>query len=107
MTTVVPRPVVTRPYPVRRQVKGSAVARILRTTDAKLNTGMTSVMVPKNGSATGCCSRPRRSTSTSTTATSWSRTSTTHCSARSSLRCPVSTGDPPTELTEPDVDDRG
>jgi cytochrome c oxidase subunit I len=35
MTTVVPRPVVTRPYPVRRQVKGSAIARVLRTTDAK------------------------------------------------------------------------
>src|SRR6266498_4076740 len=35
MTTVVPRPVVTRPWPVRRQVKGSALAQILRTTDAK------------------------------------------------------------------------
>ncbi len=35
MTTVVPRPVVTRPWPVRRQVRGSALARILRTTDAK------------------------------------------------------------------------
>jgi cytochrome c oxidase subunit I len=35
MTTVVPRPVVTRPWPVRPQVKGSALARILRTTDAK------------------------------------------------------------------------
>ncbi|WP_344520707.1 cytochrome c oxidase subunit I, partial [Paractinoplanes durhamensis] len=35
MTTVAPRPVTTRPYPVRRQVKGSAFTRILRTTDAK------------------------------------------------------------------------
>src|SRR4051812_17352515 len=35
MTAVTPRPVMTRPYPVRRQVRGSALARILRTTDAK------------------------------------------------------------------------
>uniref|UniRef100_UPI0004C3D39B cbb3-type cytochrome c oxidase subunit I n=1 Tax=Actinoplanes subtropicus TaxID=543632 RepID=UPI0004C3D39B len=35
MTAVAPRPVATRPYPVRRQVKGSALSRILRTTDAK------------------------------------------------------------------------
>ena len=35
MTAVAPRPVATRPYPVRRQVKGSALTRILRTTDAK------------------------------------------------------------------------
>ncbi|HWS36839.1 MAG TPA: cytochrome c oxidase subunit I [Actinoplanes sp.] len=35
MTTVAPSPIATRPYPVRRQVKGSAFARILRTTDAK------------------------------------------------------------------------
>src|SRR3712207_1503394 len=35
MTALSPRPVVTRPYPIRRQVKGSAIARILRTTDAK------------------------------------------------------------------------
>ncbi|MEV6343734.1 cytochrome c oxidase subunit I [Actinoplanes sp. NPDC051851] len=35
MTTVAARPVPTRPHPVRRQVKGSALARILRTTDAK------------------------------------------------------------------------
>ncbi|MFC7534854.1 cbb3-type cytochrome c oxidase subunit I, partial [Actinoplanes sp. GCM10030250] len=35
MTTVAPRPVQVRPHPVRRQVKGSALARILRTTDAK------------------------------------------------------------------------
>jgi cytochrome c oxidase subunit I len=35
VTTVAPKPIVTRPYPVRRQVKGSAIARILRTTDAK------------------------------------------------------------------------
>ena len=30
MTTVAPKPVVTRPYPVRRQVRGSAFARVLR-----------------------------------------------------------------------------
>ncbi|MEV0898302.1 cytochrome c oxidase subunit I [Actinoplanes sp. NPDC049802] len=35
MTTVAPRPVPLRPQPVRRQVRGSALARILRTTDAK------------------------------------------------------------------------
>ena len=35
MTTVAPKPIVTRPWPVRPQVKGSAFARILRTTDAK------------------------------------------------------------------------
>ena len=35
MTTVAPRPIVTRPWPVRPQVKGSALARMLRTTDAK------------------------------------------------------------------------
>src|SRR3712207_1976233 len=35
MTTVTPRPVQTRPWPVRRQVRGSAIARVLRTTDAK------------------------------------------------------------------------
>ncbi|GGN93219.1 cytochrome c oxidase subunit 1 [Actinoplanes lobatus] len=35
MTTVAPRPVPIRPQPVRRQVRGSALARILRTTDAK------------------------------------------------------------------------
>ncbi|MEU4158627.1 cytochrome c oxidase subunit I [Actinoplanes sp. NPDC026670] len=35
MTTVAPRPVPVRPHPIRRQVKGSALARILRTTDAK------------------------------------------------------------------------
>ncbi|WP_203834202.1 cbb3-type cytochrome c oxidase subunit I, partial [Actinoplanes campanulatus] len=35
MTTVAPSPIATRPYPVRRPVKGSAFARILRTTDAK------------------------------------------------------------------------
>src|SRR3954470_3572559 len=35
MTAVTPRPVVTRPHPVRRQVRGSLLARILRTTDAK------------------------------------------------------------------------
>src|SRR5690349_23604107 len=35
MTAVTPRPIVTRPWPVRRQVRGSALGRILRTTDAK------------------------------------------------------------------------
>ena len=36
MTTVAPKPIVTRPYPVRRAVKGSMIGRLLRTTDAKL-----------------------------------------------------------------------
>ncbi len=35
MTTVAPKPIVTRPWPVRQQVKGSALSRLLRTTDAK------------------------------------------------------------------------
>jgi len=35
VTTVAPKPIVTRPWPVRPQVKGSALARTLRTTDAK------------------------------------------------------------------------
>ncbi|WIM99367.1 cytochrome c oxidase subunit I [Actinoplanes oblitus] len=35
MTTVAARPTPVRPHPVRRQVRGSALARILRTTDAK------------------------------------------------------------------------
>jgi len=35
VTTVAPKPIVTRPWPVRPTVKGSAFARILRTTDAK------------------------------------------------------------------------
>ncbi len=35
MTTVAPKPIVTRPWPVHRPVKGSAIARLLRTTDAK------------------------------------------------------------------------
>jgi len=35
VTTVAPKPVVTRPWPVREPVKGSAIARLLRTTDAK------------------------------------------------------------------------
>ncbi|MFC7528734.1 cytochrome c oxidase subunit I [Actinoplanes sp. GCM10030250] len=35
MTTVVPRPVQTRPYPVQRQVRGSWLAKTIRTTDAK------------------------------------------------------------------------
>ncbi len=35
MTEVAPKPVVTRAWPVHRPVKGSAFARILRTTDAK------------------------------------------------------------------------
>ncbi|MBB5870165.1 cytochrome c oxidase subunit 1 [Allocatelliglobosispora scoriae] len=35
MTTVAPKPIVTRPWPVRQNTKGSAIARLLRTTDAK------------------------------------------------------------------------
>jgi cytochrome c oxidase subunit 1 len=37
VTTVAPRPtpIVTRPYPVREPIRGSAFARLLRTTDAK------------------------------------------------------------------------
>jgi cytochrome c oxidase subunit 1 len=35
MTTVSPRPVETRSWPVRRQVRGSWLARTIRTTDAK------------------------------------------------------------------------
>ncbi|HKN52569.1 MAG TPA: cytochrome c oxidase subunit I [Amycolatopsis sp.] len=35
MTTVAPKPIVTRPWPVHQPVKGSALARLLRTTDAK------------------------------------------------------------------------
>ncbi|MQA27855.1 MAG: cytochrome c oxidase subunit I, partial [Micromonosporaceae bacterium] len=35
MTQVAPKPIVTRPWPVHRPIKGSAFARILRTTDAK------------------------------------------------------------------------
>ena len=35
MTTVAPKPIVTRPWPVNRPVKGSAFSRLLRTTDAK------------------------------------------------------------------------
>jgi cytochrome c oxidase subunit I len=35
VTTLAPKPVVTRPWPVRRTIKGSAVARLIRTTDAK------------------------------------------------------------------------
>jgi cytochrome c oxidase subunit I len=35
VTTVEPKPIVTRPWPVRQQVKGSALSRLLRTTDAK------------------------------------------------------------------------
>ncbi|HKT05944.1 MAG TPA: cytochrome c oxidase subunit I [Rugosimonospora sp.] len=35
MTTVAPKPIVTRPWPVHAPVKGSALARLLRTTDAK------------------------------------------------------------------------
>jgi cytochrome c oxidase subunit 1 len=30
-----PQPIVARPYPVRRSIRGSAIARVLRTTDAK------------------------------------------------------------------------
>jgi len=35
VTTVAPKPIVTRPWPVHQPVKGSALARLLRTTDAK------------------------------------------------------------------------
>jgi cytochrome c oxidase subunit I len=35
VTTVAPKPIVTRPWPVRQPAKGSAIARIIRTTDAK------------------------------------------------------------------------
>jgi cytochrome c oxidase subunit 1 len=35
VTTVAPKPIVTRPWPVRQAVRGSAIARLLRTTDAK------------------------------------------------------------------------
>ncbi len=35
MTTLAPKPIVTRPWPVHQPVKGSALARLLRTTDAK------------------------------------------------------------------------
>jgi cytochrome c oxidase subunit I len=35
VTTVAPKPIVTRPWPVHQPVRGSAFARLLRTTDAK------------------------------------------------------------------------
>jgi cytochrome c oxidase subunit 1 len=35
VTTVAPKPIVTRPWPIQQPPKGSAVARLLRTTDAK------------------------------------------------------------------------
>jgi cytochrome c oxidase subunit I len=35
VTAVAPKPIVTRPWPVRRQIPGSWLARTLRTTDAK------------------------------------------------------------------------
>jgi cytochrome c oxidase subunit 1 len=35
VTTVAPKPIQTRPWPVHEPVKGSALARMLRTTDAK------------------------------------------------------------------------
>ncbi|NUO61513.1 MAG: cytochrome c oxidase subunit I [Hamadaea sp.] len=35
MTTVAPKPIETRQWPVRPNIKGSAIARIIRTTDAK------------------------------------------------------------------------
>ena len=35
MTTVAPKPIVTRPWPVHQPARGSAFARLLRTTDAK------------------------------------------------------------------------
>jgi cytochrome c oxidase subunit I len=35
VTTTAPKPIVTRPWPVRQTPRGSALARVLRTTDAK------------------------------------------------------------------------
>jgi len=35
VTTVAPKPIVPRPWPVRQQVRGSALSRLIRTTDAK------------------------------------------------------------------------
>ena len=35
MTVVAPKPIVARPWPVRRPIKGSLLSRLLRTTDAK------------------------------------------------------------------------
>jgi cytochrome c oxidase subunit 1 len=35
VTTPAPKPIVTRPWPVRQTIRGSAIARLLRTTDAK------------------------------------------------------------------------
>jgi len=35
VTTMAPKPIVTRPWPVRQPIKGSAMARLFRTTDAK------------------------------------------------------------------------
>src|SRR3954471_10293484 len=35
VTTVAPKPIVTRPWPVRQTTRGSALGRLLRTTDAK------------------------------------------------------------------------
>jgi len=35
VTTVAPKPIVTRPWPVHKPTKGSALSRIMRTTDAK------------------------------------------------------------------------
>ena len=35
MTAVAPQPIATRPYPVRKTVKGSFLARMFRTTDHK------------------------------------------------------------------------
>ncbi|WP_089245951.1 cytochrome c oxidase subunit I [Asanoa hainanensis] len=35
MTSVVPKPIVTRPWPVRDQPHGNALSRLIRTTDAK------------------------------------------------------------------------
>ncbi|MFS8480036.1 MAG: cbb3-type cytochrome c oxidase subunit I, partial [Micromonosporaceae bacterium] len=35
MSSMAPKPIVTRPWPVRQPIKGSALARLFRTTDAK------------------------------------------------------------------------
>jgi cytochrome c oxidase subunit 1 len=35
VTTVAPKPIATRPWPVRQPTRGSAIAKVMRTTDAK------------------------------------------------------------------------
>ena len=38
MTTVAPQPIATRPYPVRKQVKGNMMARVLRVQSHEMRT---------------------------------------------------------------------